>query len=63
MFFFFVLILRIHAYLGIKGDQFFQTLDFFWRSFYIQIDVLQFVSRVGFYAKLNASNLYVMELY
>ncbi len=32
-----VLILHIPAYLGIKGDQFF--MDFFWRSFYVQIDV------------------------
>ncbi len=65
-----VLILRIPAYLGIKGDQFFFRRDFFWRSFYVQIGVLQFISRVRFYAdlsdfytKLNVSNLYVTNLY
>jgi hypothetical protein len=69
IFFSLVLILRIPVYLRIKGDQFFQTI-FFWRSFYIQIGVLQFVSGVqfyakssNFYAKLNISNLYVTNLY
>jgi hypothetical protein len=70
IFFSLVLILRICAYLGIKGDQFFSDLGFFWRSIYVQIDVLQFVSPVQFYAKsfnfymkLNVSNLYITNLY
>jgi hypothetical protein len=65
-----VLILRIPAYLGVKGDHFFQTSELFWRSFYIQIGVQQFVSCVqfyaklsDFYAKLNVTNLYVTNLY
>jgi hypothetical protein len=52
------------------GSNFFRLRDFFWRSFYIQIDVLQIVLPVqfyakssDFYAKLNVSNLYVMNLY
>jgi hypothetical protein len=36
---------------------------FFWHSFYVQIGVLQFVSRVQFHAKLNVSNLCVMNLF
>ena len=63
IFFSLVLILHIPANLGIKGDQFFTDLRvFFWRSFYVQIDVLQFVSRVQFYAKLNVSNQYYKRL-
>jgi hypothetical protein len=53
IFFSLVLILHIPAYLGIKGDQFFTDRNFFQRSFYVQIGVLQFVSHVQFYAKLN----------
>jgi hypothetical protein len=45
--------LHIPTYLGIKGDQFFFRLEnLFRRLFYIQIGVLQFVSRVQFYAKI-----------
>ena len=62
--------LCIPAYLGIKGDRCFSDLRFFWRSFYVQIGVLQYVSRVqfyaklsDFYAKLNVLNLYVTNLY
>jgi hypothetical protein len=62
IFFSLVLILRIPVYLGIKGDDIFSD-DFFRRSFYVQIGVLQFVSRVRFNAKLNVTNLYVMNLY
>ncbi len=55
------------TYLCVPGDKggsiFFRLRIFFWRSFYVQIDVLQFVSHVRFYAKLNVSNLYVMNLY
>ncbi len=58
-----VLILRIPMYLGIKGGQFFSEKVFFQRSFYVQIGVLQFESRVQFYAKLNVTNLYVTNLY
>jgi hypothetical protein len=65
-----VLILRIPADLGIKGDRFFSDMNFFWRSFYVQIGALQFVSHVQFYAtssnyyaKLNVSTLYVTNLY
>jgi hypothetical protein len=36
-----VLILCIPVYLGIKGDLFYHT-DFFWRSFYVQLGVLNF---------------------
>ncbi len=68
-FFSLVLILRIPAYLGIKGGQFFSDKNFFRRSFYVQIGVIQFVSCVqiyvrlsNFYAKLNVSNLYVLVL-
>jgi hypothetical protein len=57
-----VLILRIPAYLGIKGDHFFRLKDFLW-PFYVQIGVLQFVLRVQFNAKLNVMNLYVTNLY
>jgi hypothetical protein len=46
-----------------QGSIFFRLGIFFRCSFYVQIDVLQFVSRVRFYAKLNLSNLYVMTLY
>ncbi len=70
IFFSLVLILHICAYLGIKGINFFQTSDFFWCSFYIQIGVLQFVSPIqfytkssNFYTKLNVSKLYVTNLY
>ncbi len=64
IFFSLVLILHIPMYLGIKGDRFFTDLiNFFWHSFYVQIGVLQFVSRVQFYAKLNVSNLYVTNMY
>ncbi len=45
------------------GSIFFRLRIFFWRSFYVQIDVLHFVSRVQFYAKLNVSSLCVMNLY
>ena len=38
-----VLIQCIPMYLGIKGDPFFQT-KFFWRPFYVQIGIQQFVS-------------------
>jgi hypothetical protein len=41
----------------------FRLKNFFRCSFYVQIDVLQFVLRVNFYAKLNVSNLYVTNLY
>jgi hypothetical protein len=58
-----VLILHIPTYLGIKGAHFFYREDFFWRLFYVQIGVLQFVSRVQFYAKLNVINSYVTNLY
>jgi hypothetical protein len=57
------------TYLGIPGDKmgsFFFRKNFFRRSFYIQIGVLQFVSPVqfyvkssNFYMKLNVSNLNV----
>ncbi len=64
IFFFLVLILCIPAYLGIKGEHFFTDFRFFfWLSFYVQIGVLQFVSRVRFYAKVNITNLYVTNLY
>jgi hypothetical protein len=63
IFFSLVLILHIPVYLGIKGDQFFTDRIFFRRSFYVQIGVLQFVLHVRFFAKLNVSNLYVMNLY
>jgi hypothetical protein len=63
IFFSSALILCIPAYLGIKGDQFFSDRDFFWRSINVQICVLQFVSRVQFYAKLNVTNLYGISLY
>jgi hypothetical protein len=53
-----------------RGSIFFRLKNFFRRSFYVQIDVLQFVSPVrfyakssNFYAKLNVSNLYVTNLY
>jgi hypothetical protein len=47
-----------------KGGPFFYRLkNIFWRSFYVQIGVLQFVSHVQFYAKLNVTNLYVTNLY
>ncbi len=46
---------------GDKGGQIFTDI-FFLRSFYVQIGVVQFVSHVQFYAKLNVSNLYVMNL-
>jgi hypothetical protein len=65
-----VLILCIPAYLGIKGDQFFSDLTIFLALVYVQIGVLQFVSRVqyyaklsDFYAKLNVTNLYITNLY
>ncbi len=62
LFFSLVLILSILAYLGIKGDLFFCRLkDFFWRLFYVQIGVLQFVSQDRFYAKSNTMNLYIMK--
>jgi hypothetical protein len=68
IFLFLVLILRIPAYLGIKGDQFFS--DDFFLELILQIGMLQFVSRVqfhaklpNFYVKLNVSNLYVTNLY
>jgi hypothetical protein len=56
---------------GGKGGSIFLRLKiFFWRLFYVQIGVLQFVSRVqlyaklsNFYAKLNVTNLYVTNLY
>jgi hypothetical protein len=48
---------------GDKGGPIFFRLDFFWRSFYVRIGVLQFVLRVQFYAKLNVTNLYVTNLY
>ncbi len=51
-FFSLVLILRIPAYLGIKGDWFFSDDFIFW-SFYIQIGVLQFVSRVWFLREIE----------
>ncbi len=55
------------TYLQVPGDKggsiFFRLRNLFWRSFYVQIDVLQFVSRVRFYAKMNVLNLYVMNLY
>jgi hypothetical protein len=63
IFFSLVLILRILTYLGIKGDYFFTDLSFFLHLFYVQNGVLQFVSRVQFYAKLNVTNLYVTNLY
>ena len=53
------------AYVGFIGDQFFLlSTDSTYscvpgdkgHSFYIQIGVLQFVSHVQFYAKLNVSN-------
>ncbi len=51
-------------YLGIKGDQFFQTEGiFFGGRLMYKIGVLQFVLRVQFYAKLNVTNLYVTNLY
>ena len=54
---------------GEKGGPIFFSLKiFFQRSFQVQIGVLQFVSRVqfyaklsNFYAKLNVSNLYVTK--
>jgi hypothetical protein len=58
-----VLILRNPAYLGINGDKFFQTQEFFWRSFYVQIGILQFVLRVQINAKLYVTNLYLTNLY
>ncbi len=55
------------TYSCVPGDKggliFFRLRNFIRRSFYVQIDVLQFVSCVRFYAKLNVSNLYVMNLY
>jgi hypothetical protein len=62
------------TYLHVPGDKggsiFFRLRIFFRHSFYVQIDVLQFVSPVqfyakssNFYAKLNVSNLYVTNLY
>ncbi len=48
---------------GDKGGPIFYKQDFFRHSFYVQCGVLQFVSRVQFYAKLNVSNLYVTNLY
>jgi hypothetical protein len=63
IFFTLVLILRIPAYLWIKEDRFFSDRFFFGRSFYVQIGVLQFVLRVRFYAKMNVTNLYVINLY
>ncbi len=55
IFFSLVLILRIPAYLGIKGIDFFQK-RFFWRSFYIQIGVLKSVSPVQFYGPIFMQN-------
>jgi hypothetical protein len=52
---------RVH---GDKGGLIFHRLrNFFWHLFYEQIDVLQFVLHVQFYAILNVSNLYVTNLY
>jgi hypothetical protein len=55
------------TYSRVPGDKggliLFRLGIFFWHSFYVQTDVLQFVSRVQFYAKLNVSNLYVTNLY
>ncbi len=55
---------------GGKGGLIFFRQDFFQRSFYVQIGVLQIVSRAqfyaklsDFYAKLNVTNLYVTNLY
>jgi hypothetical protein len=48
---------------GGQGGPFFFRHDFFWRLFYVQIGVLQFVSRVQFYAKLIGTNLYVTYVY
>ncbi len=54
-------------YSCVPGDQggliVFGLQDFFRRSFYIQIGILQFVLRVRFYAKLNVMNLYVTNVY
>jgi hypothetical protein len=55
-------------YLGFKGDQFFSDLrNLFWRSFYVQIGLLQFVvycsTGVRIYAKLYAKNVYATNLY
>ncbi len=56
IFFSLVQILRIPTYLGIKGDQFFSDLAmFFCWLFYVQIGVLQFVSRVRFVRKIECN--------
>jgi hypothetical protein len=60
IFFSLVLILCIPPYLGIKGDQFVFRLKIFFALIYVQIGVLQFVSRVGFYAK--SSNFYAKSI-
>jgi hypothetical protein len=36
-----------------EGSIFFRLRDFFWRSFYVQIDVLQFVSPVRILCKIE----------
>jgi hypothetical protein len=70
----FFLLITDSRYSHVPGDKggpfFFRLQNFFRCSFYVQIGVLHFVSRVqfyailsNFYAKLNVSNLYVMNLY
>jgi hypothetical protein len=48
-----VLNLPVPSVAGVKGESFFFRLkEFFWRLFYVQIGILQYVSRFQIYAKL-----------
>ncbi len=52
-----ILFITISTYFCVPGDKggpiFFRLQNYFRRSFYVQIGVLQFVSRVQFYAKAS----------
>jgi hypothetical protein len=67
-FFSFVLILRIPAYLGIKGGQFFSDLRIFFGARFVYNLVYYNLYHVSdympnFYGELNVANLYVTNLY